>query len=344
MMIINNQFIAILFLSSFIIGCSTNSTSDGSRKQEGSSIPSISYIKETFADHKISKMNELLLSNHSAERVYRVGPEDVLSINVFRVEDLSRDYQVNSSGNIQVAFIGSLKVKGLTTEEIAKLLTKKLNATVLRNPQIDVTVKEYRSREITVVGAVVKPQIYQVKHGVTIYEILSMSGGFSEDVGQHLYIKTKKRGTSVENTLVVNIKDMFGSTSKKAIQLQNKLNHFILQSGATVLVEKAGVVYIDGAVEKPGKYKLTGDTTVSQLIAESGGISNIGARGNVRIVRVKSENKVEVIKVDLDKIKSRQEKDIVLINSDIITVGESPFKVAFHGFFDYALRLMFLVR
>jgi len=57
-----------------------------------------------------------------------------------------------------------------------------------------------------------------------------------------------------------------------------------------------------------------------------------------------SENKVEVIKVDLDKIKSRQEKDIVLINSDIITVGESPFKVAFHGFFDYALRLMFLVR
>jgi len=111
---------------------------------------------------------------------YSLGPHDVIEISVFGVPELSGQLEVSDSGNIQLPLLGETRAAGHTVESLQRDLTAKLGADYLQNPQVRVTVKEFKSRIVTVTGHIAKPGVYPLTGDTTLLQIVAMAGGFQE--------------------------------------------------------------------------------------------------------------------------------------------------------------------
>jgi polysaccharide export outer membrane protein len=116
---------------------------------------------------------------------YRVGPNDLLQIDVFQVEALSREVRVNSNGEISLPLIGMVSVQNLTVHEIEALLKAKLGERYLQDPQVMVTIKEYTNQRITVEGLVKKPGVYSFKGDATLLHVLALAQDEDEVANTH---------------------------------------------------------------------------------------------------------------------------------------------------------------
>lgn len=108
---------------------------------------------------------------------YRVGPLDVLEINVFKVPDLSKTLQVSEAGTINYPLIGSVAATGRTAREIETDITERLGRDYLQNPQVSVQVTEFNSQRVTVEGAVKKPGVYPIRGGLTLLQAIATAQG-----------------------------------------------------------------------------------------------------------------------------------------------------------------------
>ena len=108
---------------------------------------------------------------------YRLGPNDVLGITVYRESELSRTVRVSSDGCISYPLLGKVKVEGLTVFELENDLTERLKK-YLKNPQVTVFIQRYST--ITVSGQVEKPGAYPLKEDLTVIEAISLAGGFTK--------------------------------------------------------------------------------------------------------------------------------------------------------------------
>ena len=108
---------------------------------------------------------------------YRIGPSDLLEINVFQVADLNRTVRVNTSGDISLPLIGVMKAGGMTVQELEAKIAKSLDANFLQNPQVTVFVKEFTSQRVTLEGAVKTPGIYPLTGKTTLLQAIAMAQG-----------------------------------------------------------------------------------------------------------------------------------------------------------------------
>lgn len=108
---------------------------------------------------------------------YRIGPDDTLEIAVFQVPELTRTLQVDSNGQFTLPFVGTVNAAGRTTDELAKMLTDRLNAGYLRDPQVTVLVKQAVSQRVTIDGGVVKPGVYSISGATTLLQAIALANG-----------------------------------------------------------------------------------------------------------------------------------------------------------------------
>lgn len=108
---------------------------------------------------------------------YRIGTEDLLEIQVFGVDQLSRTVRVNSLGNVSLPLIGTIAVGGLTAQEAERLIAGKLSEKFLQDPQVGVFIKEFTNQRVTIEGAVQKPGIYPMRGQTTLLRALALAGG-----------------------------------------------------------------------------------------------------------------------------------------------------------------------
>ena len=108
---------------------------------------------------------------------YRIGTEDLLDVQVFGVDTLSRTVRVNSLGSVSLPLIGAIAVGGLTAQEAEKLIAAKLADKYLQDPQVGVFIKEYTNQRVTIEGAVEKPGIYPMRGQTTLLRALALAGG-----------------------------------------------------------------------------------------------------------------------------------------------------------------------
>jgi polysaccharide biosynthesis/export protein len=113
----------------------------------------------------------------SSVRDYRIGTEDLLEIQVFGVDQLTRTVRVNSLGQVSLPLIGSLEVGGLTAQEAEALIVSRLSDTYLQHPQVSLFIKEFTSQRVTIEGAVNKPGIYPLRGQTTLLRSLALAGG-----------------------------------------------------------------------------------------------------------------------------------------------------------------------
>lgn len=111
---------------------------------------------------------------------YRLGPNDLLDVEVLDLENGKRNVRVNAAGLITMPLIGSVVVAGLTAHEAEALIASRYREKYLQNPQVSVFIKEFTSEHITVEGAVMKPGIYPLTGKLTLLRALALAGGFGQ--------------------------------------------------------------------------------------------------------------------------------------------------------------------
>jgi polysaccharide export outer membrane protein len=112
-----------------------------------------------------------------ASKDYRIGAEDLLEIQVFGVDQLTRTVRVNTRGLISLPLVGNLEVGGLTAQQAEALIVTRLGETFLQNPQVSLFIKEYTSQRVTIEGAVNKPGVYPLRGPTTLLQTLAVAGG-----------------------------------------------------------------------------------------------------------------------------------------------------------------------
>jgi polysaccharide export outer membrane protein len=110
-------------------------------------------------------------------RDYRIGPDDLLEIQVFGVDELTRTVRVNSRGMISLPLIGAIEVGGLTPQRAEALVVAKLAESYLQDPQVSLFIKEYTSQRVTIEGAVNRPGVYPLRGPTTLLQSLAVAGG-----------------------------------------------------------------------------------------------------------------------------------------------------------------------
>lgn len=108
---------------------------------------------------------------------YRIGPNDLMDVEVFGVPELKRTVRVNSSGQVSLPLIGQLSLAGLTGEQAEKLIAARYSEKHLQNPEVSVFIREFTTQRITIEGAVARPGIYPVTGQVTLLRALALAGG-----------------------------------------------------------------------------------------------------------------------------------------------------------------------
>ena len=163
--------LAVLVLSVALVACGT-STSQSVRSGTSKAVTATDELGEpdTGADS----------GAYTGTSEYRVGPQDLLEISVFQVNDLNRTVRVNSNGQISLPLIGVVQAGGNTVPELETLIAEKLAADYLQAPQVSVFVKEFTSQRVTLEGAIAKPGIYPITGKTSLLQALAMGGGPSE--------------------------------------------------------------------------------------------------------------------------------------------------------------------
>lgn len=110
-------------------------------------------------------------------RDYRIGPEDLIEIQVFGVDQLTRTVRVNARGLVSLPLIGNLELGGLTASQAESLIVARLAESFLQDPQVSLFIKEYTSQRVTVEGAVNKPGVYPLRGPTTLLQSLAVAGG-----------------------------------------------------------------------------------------------------------------------------------------------------------------------
>lgn len=135
-----------------------------------------------------------LVSSSSGTTPYKIGPQDVLDISVFKVPDLSKTVQVADSGHINLPLVGEVPAAGRTAQDVERELTKQLGAKYLQNPQVTVFVKEYNSQRVTIEGAVKKPGVYPIRGRSTLLQAIATAEGLTEIAQSEVVIFREANG------------------------------------------------------------------------------------------------------------------------------------------------------
>ena len=129
-------------------------------------------------------------------RDYRIGPEDLLEVQVFGVDQLTRTVRVNGRGLISLPLIGNVEVGGLTAQQAEALVVKKLAESYLQDPQVSLFIKEYTSQRVIIEGAVNKPGVYPLRGPTTLLQSLAIAGGQGNlsDMAEVMLFRTDAAG------------------------------------------------------------------------------------------------------------------------------------------------------
>jgi polysaccharide export outer membrane protein len=305
---------------------------------------------ETTEDYnrRLEQLNQSLASpsQNGEQSEYRIGTHDLLEINVFEAPDLNRSLRVSASGEISMPLLGAIQSTGLTARELEGVIEIKLRQ-YMKEPHVGVFVTTVESHPVSVVGAIKKPGVFQVRGTKTVLEMLSMAEGLSDDAGDQVLVM---RGAGLQfgsdstrdpskgnpdsagatnptgnDTVKINLKDLLESGDQHY--------NVPVYPGDIVKVTRGGIVYVIGEVKKPGGFVLKSDQNMSVLkaIALAEGLTSTSAKSRTKIIRTDEHSGKRVeFPIDLGKVLAGKAPDTPLKPADIVFVPNSSGKTVLY--------------
>jgi polysaccharide biosynthesis/export protein len=274
-----------------------------------------------------------------------ISPDDVLTISVYEAPDVTGDYRVSPTGEVEIPLLSApLLAAGQTAGQLSDLISEKYRAAeIYTHARVTVAIKESRVHSIAIAGAVKKPQIYPVFGKITLLDLLSQAEGLADDSGSLAIVTRGDIATLILNSTTsceaankpAFCESTFSVDLSRLTQMGDPLLNIELYPGDRVTVQRAGIVYVVGAVNKPGGFPMkTGQEsmTVIQALALAEDIKPTAAQKRALIIRKNpsSADGREEIAVNLTKVLEGHETDTQLQASDILFVPDSAGKRALH--------------
>jgi polysaccharide biosynthesis/export protein len=264
--------------------------------------------------------------------------------------------RVSASGEISIPLVGAVQASGLTPKALEFVLQELLRRTYMKDPHVSVFMKEMQSHPVSVFGAVKKTGVFQIDGPKSLVEVLSMAEGLAEDAGDTVIVM---RGAALSggqepapNSSSPEAKqsapaasdsrssgDPTGSATVES-SLKNLLEsgdpryNVTVYPGDVVKVARAGVVYVEGDVKKPGGFMLKTNENISvlQAVALAEGLTRTASGSHARIIRTNEATGARTeIPIDLNKILAGGLTDAMLRPNDIVFVPNSTGKSVFYG-------------
>ena len=239
-------------------------------------------------------------------RLEALGMGDMVRVTVFRNPELTTEGRVSERGTILFPMIGEVNIAGLTPSQAGARIADKLRSgKYVVNPEVTVSMMQVNSRQVSVLGNVVKPGRYPLDSTTAhLTDVIALAGGVGPTGSDEVTIITNRGGK--QEKVNVDMAEMFR---------QGDLSHNItLEPGDTIYVHKAPMVYVYGEVQKGGAYRVEPNMTVMQAIAMGGGIT---PRGTERGIKISRRDGTGVRRIDASLTDNVQPDDVIYVRESL---------------------------
>lgn len=247
----------------------------------------------------------------------RLGPGDLLEVNVYNVPELTTRSRLGEKGDIYLPLVGYVHMDGLTPEEAQELIQKRLSdGGFVKDPHVSVFISEYASQSVTLLGEVVKPGPYSIMGQRRLYNLISAAGGLTDKAGRTVTVDHRN---NPDHPVTVRLAEGLAQTAESNVQIE---------PGDTIVVERAGIVYVVGDVQRPSGFLMNNDNiTVLKAIALAGGTGRTAKLNGAKILR-KTPQGMQETSIQLKKILQAKSPDLMMQPEDILFVPSSAGKAA----------------
>lgn len=270
---------------------------------------------------------------------YPLGPGDVLEISVPGVEELSnRTVRVSSEGTISLPLVGVVQASELTEKGLGDEIRHRLEENYMYDPQVSLFVREYRSRQVAVTGAVAKPGLYSLASAAdTLLDMISRAGGMTAEAAPRIHFvpaePVEKEKAKNVDPILIDLKSLTKGGNEIYLALPAR-------PGDVIMVPGSGEVSVEGWVGKPGSYRITPGLTVLGAVAAAGGSLFAADTSSVKIIRTNKQGETTFFLANLEDIKRGDKPDIRVQEGDVIEVSSSASKLAAYGVYRFFSSMM----
>jgi polysaccharide biosynthesis/export protein len=277
-----------------------------------------------------------------SEEEYRLGPNDLIDIQIEKAEELSGSYRITASGSFTMQFLGQVLAQGKTSEELAAQIANGLRDRYLVNPNVRVAVLQYSGQSFFIQGAVRVPGKYQIKGRPTLLELITIAGGLTDTYGSTAFLIRKIRKPQILKTASLPKADEpsaqasadEGEIAKfelvkaniNGLLRGNFDNNIVIEPGDIIHIPPVDVFFVAGEVNVPGSFPLKDGTTLSQAISLAQGTTTKAATNHCIIRREDPSGKRQEIIVDVGAVMKGKQEDVLLMANDIIVIPNSRAK------------------
>ena len=280
---------------------------------------------------------------------YRIGPNDVLDIQIESWPEMTRSFRVTAAGTFLMPYLGRVAAAQKTPEELAQFIADGLRGDYLRDPKVTVSVKEYNSRSFYIQGSVRSPGVYQIEGRPSLLELLTLAGGLADNHGSRAYIirRIKYPAQDPSGQKAVSSQNSGEGTTSSGEQkqptdespryemssanisglLKGRFDQDVfIEPGDIINIPATDVFFVSGEVKAPGSFPLKEGTTLQQAVSLAQGTVFKSAADKTIIFRENSEGVREAIRVDLGAVMNGKKPDVPIMANDIIMVPSSRAK------------------
>jgi polysaccharide export outer membrane protein len=353
----------LVMLAAFIHGCSSanSSPSVNADPQNAPSAQALAAnIEKDSADReRLARLLEKRQQQDFASD-YPLGPGDVIEVNVAGMDEIKNlSQRVTGEGTISLPFVGVINVNGLTDKSIRAEIRSRLETDYMRNPQVSLFVREFRSRQVAVIGAVQKPGLYSLTgSGDTVLSMISQAGGMTAGFAERILFipaeavesdKAKELATALPVRLIKQdpapliLKDVEPIVINLAAVNRGGNESYLsmpVRPGDVIMIPGSGEVLVQGWVEKPGSYKITPGLTVLGVVAAAGGAMYAADTNAVKLIRTGAQANKTILISDLEAIANGHAPDLPLLEGDVIDVASSGPKAVAYGVYRFFTTIM----
>lgn len=247
----------------------------------------------------------------------KLAPGFLVNVIVYDEPDFSGPTRVDNDGNIHLAFLKPVHIAGTTVAEAKGVIEKAfVDQGILKHPQVSVDVQQFATTTATVMGEVQNPGKVELLKPHSLLDVIGMTGGETTSAGNVIELK---RADGDPPT-----KTYHYARGGEATEIREVMVH----PGDTVIVKRAGIVYVLGAVNRPGGYTMQeqGELNVAQAISLAQGLSLQAKVNGLRVVQKQPDGRMLEVPISYKKIMDGKEPPLLLAAGDIVYVPVSKMK------------------
>lgn len=266
---------------------------------------------------------------------YILGSGDLLVISVFESAELNTETRISSRGDVSLPLLGRVHIEGLSAGEAEKKIEEALLKDYMHSAHVSLFVKERMNQQITLVGSVKQPGTFETQSRKRLLEVLALAGGLAPTAADTAYV-TRKDSNGTDNRVF--LVDLAALLTEGRVEM-----NMLIQGGDVIFVPESDMIQVDGAVRRPGSFKIDGEMTIDNAIASAGGLANYADDKDIKLIRKGKDGTRQIVQIALSDIIAMKQnqstaagpndlsQEILLRDGDVIFVEASGTRSFYSG-------------